>query len=167
MKLNELRVALSDNWDKREPRERRILMVVGLLVLLSAVYLMGIAPAQSHIRSLQQATPQLKQQAAMMTAMAEQYGFVSKALHDAVPPITRETIESTLARRNIKTQSLIVSGDVVRFQVNAVAYSSMMEWLLEMQKAARLTVDEAKLVALTDPGQVSIVLTLRQQKSAQ
>lgn len=167
MKLNELRVALSDNWDKREPRERRILMVVGLLVLLSAVYLMGIAPAQSHIRSLQQATPQLKQQAAMMTAMAEQYSFVSKALHDAVPPITRETIESTLARRNIKTQSLIVSGDVVRFQVNAVAYSSMMEWLLEMQKAARLTVDEAKLVALTDPGQVSIVLTLRQQKSAQ
>lgn len=167
MKMNELLVAMSDNWEKREPRERRILMVVGLLVLLSVIYLVGIAPAQSHIRSLQEATPKLKQQAAMMTALAEQYSFVSKAMHDPVPPITRETIESTLARRNIKTQSLTVSGDVVRFQVNAVAYSSMMEWILEMQKAARLTVDEAKLVALADPGQVSIVLTLRQQKSAQ
>lgn len=167
MKMNELLVAMSDNWEKREPRERRILMAVGLLVLLSVIYLVGIAPAQSHIRSLQEATPKLKQQAAMMTALAEQYSFVSKAMHDPVPPITRETIESTLARRNIKTQSLTVSGDVVRFQVNAVAYSSMMEWILEMQKAARLTVDEAKLVALADPGQVSIVLTLRQQKSAQ
>lgn len=167
MNFNELKVAVSDNWEKREPRERRVLLGLGLLALLSVIYLLGIAPAQTHIRDLQEATPKLKQQAAMMNALAEQYSFVSKAMHDQVPPITRETIESTLARRNIKTQSLTVSGDVVRFQVNAVAYSSIMEWILEMQKAARLTVDEAKLVALTDPGQVSIVLTLRQQKSAQ
>lgn len=167
MNFNELKVAVSDNWEKREPRERRVLLSLGLLALLSMIYLVGIAPAQTHIRDLHEATPKLKQQAAMMNALAEQYGFVSKAMHDPVPPITRETIESTLARRNIKTQSLTVSGDVVRFQVNAVAYSSIMEWILEMQKAARLTVDEAKLVALTDAGQVSIVLTLRQQKSAQ
>ena len=31
-------------------------------------------------------------------------------------------------------------------------YASVMEWLLEVQKAARLTVEEIKFTALTEPG---------------
>ena len=89
---------------------------------------------------------------------------LSKTLSEGVAPVSRELIESTLARRNIKTQSLSVSNEIVRFQVNVVAYSNMMEWLLEMQRAARLTVEEIRITALTEPGQVSVVVTLKQQR---
>lgn len=166
MKLRETINQLQINWSKREIRERQILIGVACLILASLVYLVGIQPAQSNIRNLENSTPALKMQAATMMNMASQYDALSKTMAENIPVVTREVIESTLMRRNIKTQSLTVSNDIVRFQVNAVAYANLMEWILEMQKAARLTVDEAKVTALADPGQVGVVITLRQQRAS-
>jgi type II secretory pathway component PulM len=166
MNLRETINKLQSDWSKREMRERRILIGVAALILASLVYLIGVQPAQSNIRNLENSTPALKMQAATMMNMASQYDALSKVMSENIPVVTREVIESTLLRRNIKTQSLTVSNDVVRFQVNAVAYSNFMEWILEMQKAARLTVDEAKVTALTEPGQVGVVITLRQQRAS-
>jgi general secretion pathway protein M len=155
---------LQDHWNKRELRERRIFLAVGLLIIASLIYLIAVQPAMSNIKNLREFTPKLKQQAASMTMMAEQYGQLSKSMTESVPVMTRESIEASLTRRNIKTQSLTVANDVVRFQVNVVAYANLMEWMLEMQRAARLTVDDIKLTALTEPGQVSVVVSLRQQR---
>ncbi len=164
MKPLEMLNKLSDDWNKRELRERRILLSVGIVIIASLLYLFGIQPALSNIKDLENSTPALKLQAATMANMATQYGALSKTMAENIPAVTRETIESTLARRNIKTQSLTVSNDIVRFQVNVVGYANLMEWILEMQKVARLGVDEVKLTSLTEPGQVSAVLTLRQQR---
>jgi general secretion pathway protein M len=166
MKQMEMLNKLVHDWNKRELRERRILIGVGMLVVASLLYLFAVQPAYTNIKDLENSTPALKLQAANMANMASQYGELSKTIAENIPPITRETIESTLARRNIKTQSLTVSNDIVRFQVNVVAYANLMEWILEMQKAARLTVDEVKLTSLTEAGQVSAVITLRQQRAS-
>lgn len=165
MKQMEMLNKLLNDWSKRELRERRILIGVAVLVLVSLVFLFAVQPAYTNIKDLENSTPALKLQAATMTNMAAQYGDLSKTMAENIPTITRETVESTLARRNIKTQSLTVSNDIVRFQVNVVGYANLMEWILEMQKAARLTVDEVKLTALNEVGQVSAVVTLRQQKA--
>lgn len=165
MKQIELFNKLLNDWNKRELGERRILIGVAIIVIASLLYLFAIQPAMTGIKDLENSTPALKLQAATMTSMASQYSELSKTMAENVPQITRETVESTLSRRNIKTQSLTVSNDIVRFQVNVVAYSNLMEWILEMQKAARLTVDEIKLTSLTEPGQVGAVVSLRQQRS--
>lgn len=165
MIAQELFSELKSSWSKRELRERRILSFVALICVLSVIYLLGIDPAVRNRQNLEKSIPQLKQNAAKMSDLAAQYSIVSKSLADGVTPITREAIEATLARRNIKTQSLSVTNEIVRFQVNVVAYSNMMEWLLEMQKAARLTVEEIRVTALTEPGQVSVVVTLKQQRT--
>lgn len=165
MKHMEMLNKLLHDWNKRELRERRILIGVGVLVLVSLLYLFAVQPAYTNIKDLENSTPALKLQAATMANMAAQYGDLSKTMAENIPSINRETVESTLARRNIKTQSLTVSNDIVRFQVNVVGYANLMEWILEMQKAARLTVDEVKLTALNEVGQVSAVVTLRQQKA--
>jgi general secretion pathway protein M len=153
-------------WNKRELRERRILVGVFALVLLSLVFLVGVQPALTNIKNLEEYNPKLKQQAASMKEMAAQYSVIAKALSENVTPVTREFIESSLLRRNIKTQSLSVSNEIVRFQVNVVAYSNLMEWILEMQKVSRLSVEDVKLASLIEPGQVSVILTLRQQRVA-
>jgi general secretion pathway protein M len=155
---------LHDHWNKRELRERRILLAVGLLIIVSMVYLLGVQPAMSNIKNLREYTPKLKQQAASINMMAEQYSQLSKTMTESVPLVSRESIEASLSRRNIKTQSLTVVNDAVRFQVNVVAYANLMEWMLEMQRATRLTVDDIKLTALSEPGQVSVVVSLRQQR---
>lgn len=164
MKQNALLVELIDAWAKRDIRERRILMAVAFSVFLSLIYLIAVQPASSGIKNLEEYNPMLKQQAATMTNMAEQYAVFAKDLSENVTPISREMVESSLNRRGIKTQSLSVSGDIVRFQANAAPYASLMEWILEMQKASRLAVDEAKITSLPEAGQVSAVVTLRQQK---
>lgn len=154
------------SWEKRAPQERRILVFVAVLVIASVIYLLGIAPATQSRAQLEKSIPEMKQKAAQMNELVAQYKALASSVADGVAPVTRELIEPTLVRRNIKTQSLSVTGELVRVQANVANYASVMEWLLEIQKAMRLTVEDIKITALTEPGQVSVVVTLKQQRAA-
>ncbi len=101
-----------------------------------------------------------------MASMSGQYAQIAAAMTENIEPVTREVLEASLLRRGIKAQSLTASDDIVRLQITSVGYSNMMEWILEMQKAARLTVEDAKVTALPEKGQVGVVLTMKQQKGA-
>ncbi len=160
--LNELNEA----WAKRNLKEKRMLLGLGAFLLASVIYSLGISPALTNIELLEKTIPMQKQKNAVMTHLGEQYRAISKAMAETVPPVTRELLEASLLRRNMKAQSLVVANDVVRVQVNTTNYNNVMEWILEMQKAARLSVDDAKITALAEPGQVSVVLSLRQQRPA-
>lgn len=164
MTTSQLALELQASWQKRAPQERRIISIVGFLMIASIIYLLGFDPALKNIDNLEKSYPVLKQQSAKMALMTQEYALISQSLSENIPPVTREFIEASLLRRNIQTQSLSVSNDIVRVQANLAAYSSTMEWLLEMQKTARLSVEDAKLTSLSGPGQVSFVITLRQQK---
>ncbi|WMW79092.1 type II secretion system protein GspM [Undibacterium cyanobacteriorum] len=155
-----------NSWEKRAPQERRILTIVAVLIVASVIYLVGIAPATQNRTQLEKSIPEMKQKAAQMNELVVQYKGLASSVADGVAPVTRELIEPTLVRRNIKTQSLSVTGELVRVQANVANYASVMEWLLEIQKAMRLTVEDIKITALTEPGQVSVVVTLKQQRAA-
>lgn len=164
--MNDLRAQWQNSWEKRSSQERKILVLVAVLVVVSMIYLIGIDPALQSRKQLEKSIPELKQKAAQMNEMATQYKAIASSIADGVAPVSRELLEQTLVRRNIKTQTLAVNGDIVRIQANLANHASVMEWLLEVQKAMRLTVEEIKLTALTEPGQVSVVITLKQQKAS-
>ncbi len=166
MKQNMLFQAVSDFWQQRNARERRMLSAAIIALLLAAIYWLFVNPALRNRASLEKELPLLRQQVSEMAAMSGQYAQLSASITEVVAPVTREVIEASLLRRGIKAQTLAASDDIVRLQVSAVAYVNILEWILEMQKAARLNVEEAKLTALPEPGQVGVVLTLRQQKGA-
>jgi general secretion pathway protein M len=153
-------------WQQRDARERRWLSIGMVSILLALIYLIFINPALSNKAILEKAIPQLRQQVAEMAVMSSQYAKIASQMSSDVPPVTRESVEASLLRRGIKAQTLTSADDIVRLQVTSVAYVNIMEWLLEMQKAARLTVEDAKITGLTEVGQVGVVLTLKQQKSA-
>jgi len=108
----------------------------------------------------------LNQQLAEINELSKQQTGLTANLSEFIPPVSREQVEAVLGRRAIKAQTVAVSDDLVRLQIPAAAYANLMESLVEMQKASRLTVEEAKLVALLENGQVSATLTLRQQRNA-
>lgn len=153
-------------WQQRDARERRWLSTGMVSILLALIYLIFINPALSNKAILEKAIPQLRQQVAEMAVMSSQYAKIASQMSSDVPAVTRESVEASLLRRGIKAQTLTSADDIVRLQVTSVAYVNIMEWLLEMQKAARLTVEDAKITGLTEVGQVGVVLTLKQQKSA-
>ncbi|MDY7538060.1 type II secretion system protein GspM [Undibacterium sp. 5I1] len=165
MKNSMLVESLSLFWQQRVPRERWMLSLALLAIVCALIYVIGINPALSGKQSLQKAIPQLRQQVAEMDLMSKQSAQLGNAMSENIDTVSRESIETSLARRSIKAQNLSVNDDVVRFQIATVAYANLMEWLLEAQKSTRLTVEEAKLAALPESGQVSVTITLKQQKN--
>jgi general secretion pathway protein M len=166
MKQSILVDSFASFWQQRNAKERRLLSFATIIVLLALVYWIFINPALSNKAQLEVSIPQLRLQVSEMAAMSGQYAQIATAMTENIEPISREVIEASLMRKGIKAQSLSASDDIVRLQISSVAYSVIMEWVLEMQKAARLTVEDAKLTALPDKGQVGVVLTMKQQKGA-
>ncbi|MDO8653631.1 MAG: type II secretion system protein GspM [Undibacterium sp.] len=166
MKKNVFIEMINIFWQQRNARERQFLAILTIVISVAVIYLIFVNPAISNRSKLETAIPQLRQQVSEMTAMSGQYAQIATAMTETIAPVTREVIEASLLRRGIKAQTLAASEEIVRLQVATVAYSNIMEWILEMQKAARLTVEEAKVTALPETGQVSVVLTLRQQRGA-
>ena len=67
--------------------------------------------------------------------------------------------------RSLKPQSVTVSGDLVRVQINNAPFSSVIEWAYEIQKTARLSVIDSNFVAQTQTDIVNATLNLRQPKT--
>ena len=153
-------------WQQRNAKERRLLSIATVIILLALTYWMFINPALSNKAKLEVSIPQLRLQVSEMAAMSAQYAQIATAMTENIEPVSREVLEASLMRKGVKAQSLSATDDIVRVQIASVGYSVIMEWMLEMQKAARLTVEDAKLTALPEKGQVAVVLTMKQQKGA-
>lgn len=153
-------------WQQRDARERRLLSGAAAVIVLALIYLLLLEPALKGRLQLQGKIPQLHQQIAEMALLSTQQAQLAASLSELVPPVTREQLETSLLSRGVKIQALAVSDDIARLQIQAIGYNNLMEWLVEMQKAARLTVEEARITALPESGQVSVSLTLKQQRNA-
>lgn len=164
MKQSMIMESFASFWQQRNAKERRLLSLTTIVVLLALTYWMFINPALSNKAKLEVSIPQLRLQVSEMAAMSAQYAQIATAMNENIEPVSREVLEASLMRKGVKAQSLSATDDIVRVQIGSVAYSVIMEWMLEMQKAARLTVEDAKLTALPEKGQVAVVLTMKQQK---
>lgn len=153
-------------WQQRDARERRMLTAGAAVVAVALVYGVLFSPAWSGRASLQKSIPLLRQQVAQMDVLSKQSAQLNGALSEVIVPVSRESIDTSLTRRSVKSQVLVVTDDVVRLQLESIAYSSLMEWLLEVQKTMRLTVEEARVTGLAESGMVSVTLTLKQQRNA-
>jgi len=151
-------------WNERDARERKLLSAAAFVIVLALVYMIFLDPAITSTGKLQSQIPELRQQVAEISALSGQQIKLAASLTQIVEPVTKEIVEASLTARGIKTQSLSVTDDIVRIQIQTVAYSNIMDWLLESQRASRLTVEEARILALPESGQVSVTLMLKQQR---
>lgn len=162
--VNALKEQAGAFWAARAPRERVMLSVGIAAVLLTIVYLALINPALTGRAQLQKSLPQLRQQAAELQGLSHQAAQLNAAGSAPVPPLTRETIEAGLGRRNIKPQSVLVSGDMIKIQLQGAPFSGVVGWLDEMQKTARTSLTEGTMEAQGGIDTVNATLTLRQQR---
>ena len=164
MKQHPLVTQLQSFWQQREEREQRMLAAGGIVIALALIYSVLMAPALNGRQKLAKDIPVLRQQVAEVNALSAQQTRLNGSLGQMVEPVTHDIVEAGLTARGIKAQSISVTEDMVRLQISAVDYRNLMEWLVQSQKSSRLTVEEARLTALTEPGQVNAVLTLKQQR---
>lgn len=163
--VNGMKQSLSTFWSERNKRERNMLMVAIAVVLLGLIYGLLIDPALSGRADLEKKLPTLRQQAAEVQALSKEAAALSGKAAPPAPPMTRDSLETSLARKGLKAQNVSLSGELAKVQLNAVSFSGMVDWLTEVQKAARLSVVDATVEAQAQPDTVNATLTLRQQRS--
>lgn len=156
--------SLSAFWAARDQRERTMLAVAAAVVLLGLIYALLFDPALSGRERLNKNLPLLRQQVAQLQALAKEVASLTATSAAPVTAISKESIEAALARKGLKPQSVVLSGDVVKVQLAASSFSDTLNWLVEMQKTARLSVSEANIVALAQPDRIDATLTLRQPR---
>lgn len=153
-------------WLARTEQERRFLLVGGGVVLAALLYLLLVAPALEGRAQLNRALPQMRQQAAELQGMAQEATALEHAPHTQVAPLTREGVSSSLSGRGLTPQSLSMTGEYIKLQLNNVAYAGLAGWLDEQRRANRVQVQDAVVTALPVAGQVDANLTLRQNTGA-
>jgi general secretion pathway protein M len=174
------RERLNALWLARTAQERRFLAVGGAVVLLAFLYLVLVAPAVEGRAQLRRALPQLRQQAAELRSMADEANTLARAPKVQAAPLTREAIAAGLEGRGLKPQSLSVTGEYIKLQLNNVPFASLAAWLDEQRRANRVLVQDAVVTSLSATagtpaagapaagvaGQVDAALTLRQNTGA-
>lgn len=149
-------------WLARTEQERRFLSVGGAVVLLALLYLILVDPAVEGRAQLRRTLPQLRQQAAELQAMAQEAATLTQAPAVQVTPLTRETVNTSLSGRGLTPQSLSMTGEYIKLQLNNVSFANLVTWLDEQRRSNRVLVQDAVVTALPAAGQVDASLTLRQ-----
>lgn len=163
--LQRARESASTFWNDRSAQERKQLLVIGSVILLALVYLLLIDPALSGRAQLRKSLPELRQKAAEMQQLARDAVALSANVAPPPPVLSKEGIETSLATRGLKSQSVVVTDDVVRIQLSSASFAALVDWLGEVQKTVRLSVIDTSITAQTASDMVNATLTLRQQKS--
>lgn len=153
-------------WLARTEQERRFLGVGGAVVLLALLYLVLVEPAVEGRAQLRRQLPQLRQQAAELQGMAQEARQLAGAPAIQVTPLTREAVSASLGGRGLTPQSLSMTGEYIKLQLNNVSFANLATWLDEQRRANRVLVQDAVVTALPAAGQVDASLTLRQNTGA-
>lgn len=158
----QLRDQLSLYWLARTEQERKYLTVGGATIIGALVYVLLVAPATSGRDQLNVQLPLLRVEAARMQALALEAGELARQAPMQAVPMSRESITASLGARVITAQSVSVTGNFARLQLNGVPFSSLFAWLDAQRRENRIEVQEVAITAGSPAGQVDAILTLRQ-----
>ncbi len=167
--MSPLRAKFVSFWDARNPRERSVLLIAGALLLLLVIWLWLIDPALQGRAHLKKTLPVMQAQLAQLQTLTKKAAALpaseaTPATASSTAPLSRSMLESSLARKGLKPQTLEVNGEFVRLKLSGASFAALIGWLSDMQASAQLAVNEANVIALEQSDRVDASLSLRQQR---
>jgi general secretion pathway protein M len=160
--LNQIKEQVALAWLARTEQERRFLSAGGAVVLLALLYLIFVAPALNGRAQLNKDLPRLRQDAALMQALAIDAAQLAHLPPVQLVPMSKESLTASLAARSIVPVSLSMTGDYAKLQLKDASFANLVTWLDAQRRENRISVQDATVNAVNDAGQVDAVLTLRQ-----
>lgn len=154
-------------WQERDARERKILSIVGALAVLTLVYLVLLNPPLVGRAQLDKTLPQLRLQAAELQSLAATAAQLAQQPPAPLVPVTREGIDAAMVRNNLKAQSVLLTGDMLKVQFTNASFAALVNWLDEQQRSSRLLVTDAAIDVQPAQDMVNATLTLRRSDKPQ
>ena len=101
-----------------------------------------------------------------MQALAREAGELARQAPVQVAPMSRASLEASLKARGLAPQSLSLTGEYARVQLNGVPFASVMLWLDGLRRDGRIAVQEATITAQSKAGLVDATFSLHQSPGA-
>jgi general secretion pathway protein M len=154
--------ALSEFWEGREAREKRLLTIGGAIVALVIVYSVGWAPAYEGRQKLRETLPQQRAQLAQMQAEAREAREFSGAAAGAAPSgdELRQAMSDSLTAHGLPNAQVSAIGDSMQVRAKNISFGDWIGWVDDMRKQNKVQVSEANVTALEKDGQVDLDATL-------
>lgn len=151
---------LSALWQRRTLRERRVLLVCGLLLLIVIGWLGVVEPALLARQTLLQQLPELRAQLARLQSLAREVADLP-AVAPAASPLSQQALEQSLTAAGLKAQQIRVSENKVTLNFSDVSFASLAAWLQQVQQEQQLSVTEATVSARERIDRVDATLSLQ------
>ena len=143
MSTNPVIQSMRATWAGANPRERRLLAVASVLVIVGLLWWIAIAPALRGIRQAAKEAPVLDaQRERMLTMQAQVQGLQAQPRLSA--PESRRLLEDACKSLGA-TATLAGATDRVTVSLKDVGADSLAQWLLQVRQDARLKPEQAHL----------------------
>ncbi|WP_347555366.1 type II secretion system protein GspM [Robbsia sp. KACC 23696] len=159
-------------WAQRQPRERRLLSIGGVVVLLALLYQILVAPALDGIARIEATLPGMQQQLGQMQAQAMVAQRLSGAAQGAAPSgeALRTGLAAALSDAGLGDADAVQTvGNGVRVTVKQVSFAALVHWLDQMRTQLKVKVSDAQIAPVRAPdgaidGRVDATVTLAGQR---
>jgi general secretion pathway protein M len=160
--IQDYRARASAFWLARTEQERRLLGIGGVVCALGLFYGVLVGPALEGRDKLRKELPELRQQAAELQAMALEAVSLRGQNNIEPTPMTRDNLTAGLTARGLTAQSVSITGEYAKVQMNNVPFAGVVAWLDAVRGESRIAVQDAAFTAQDTAGMVNATLTLRQ-----
>ncbi|MDC8760460.1 type II secretion system protein GspM [Janthinobacterium fluminis] len=160
--LERYKLAAGTFWQQRSEQERQFLGVGGAVAALALLYAVLIGPAVSGREALLKELPQLRLDAAEIEGLARQAAELTRQAPPPPEPMSRASLSASLAAQGLTAQSISLTGEYAKLQLNEVPFAGLVAWLDAVRRDSRIAVQDANVVAQPTAGVVNATLTLHQ-----
>lgn len=135
---------LQGYWRQMKPREKRLVLVAGILIFLAVLWWLALAPAMKTLRQAPEQHRNLDAQIQLMQSMSsEAKGLQNQpklGLEDA-----QAALQSSVTQRFSSTAQLSLSGDRATLTLKNANPQELAQWLTQARVNARAVPSEVKL----------------------
>ncbi|MEI8303280.1 MAG: type II secretion system protein M [Burkholderiales bacterium] len=151
-------------WAGVSPRERRLVLFAGAVLLLAAVFLVFIEPAWRGRAALQQELPLLRAQLATVQSLAQEAGTLAGrgGAAPASAAQVRLALEKSAAAAGLgpSLQKIELNGELIEMRFRGVSHERWLGWLAAALPETRTRVVDLSLTREATPGVVSARVVL-------
>jgi general secretion pathway protein M len=161
--IRAVRAALTQWFEERAPREKKLLLVCGVLVALALVYNVLWEPAYDGRAQIVAKLPLLEAQLADVQLQVDEARQL-KAVAAARPPAgiaLREALGASLTQAGVANAQFTVLGKGVQIDAKAVPFAAWMAWLDQVRREQHVRVINAHASAEVKQGRATVSATLQ------
>jgi general secretion pathway protein M len=155
--IRAIKAALTEWFEAREPREKRLLVAGGALL---AVVLLYSLDGCSRIRA---SLPLLQDEVAQMQTQLDEVRSLKGAAAIRAPQglALRDALTTSLSQAGIPAPQITVLGKGVQVEVKNVPFGVWMGWLDEVRRSDHVRVVSAHATGEAQPGHANVSVTVQ------